>query len=105
ADYFQRSSSCISLYHVIPGLTRDPALRVHATHESLISPPMRLIAGFAELTNEVQHLYKPVLLWETNTNISPWKTGVRLPVCGQTGNRSGKSLQLWIARHRQSRGS
>jgi hypothetical protein len=56
--------------------------------------------GFPNFTNEVQHLYK-VLLWEKDTINLPLKSGVKLPDYVPRSVRSGKSLQLWIARHRQ----
>ena len=64
-------------------------------------PRTRESPGFPKFTNEVQHLIYEVLHWKENTNIFPWKSGVQLPVFMKTGNRFGKSRQLWIARHRQ----
>ena len=60
--------------------------------------------GFPKLTNEVQHLVK-VLSWESITDMSPLKKGVQLPAYKPRGGRSGRSQQLWIARHRQWLGS
>ena len=56
--------------------------------------------GFPRLANEVQHLAR-VLPWENITDMSPLKSDVRLPVYVPRGTRYGRSLQLWIARHRQ----
>jgi hypothetical protein len=56
--------------------------------------------GFPDFSNEVQHQFR-VLRWERNTTNSPWKNGVRLPAYKPKGARSGKSLQLWIARHHE----
>ena len=46
---------------------------------------------------------------QRQSKVSPWgtaisgsKSGVRLPAYSKRGPRSGKSLQVWIARHRQS---
>ena len=54
--------------------------------------------------NEVQHQLK-VLPWELNTARSPLKSGVKWPVFAPRDTRSGKSLQVWIAHHRQYLGS
>ena len=59
---------------------------------------------FPRFTNEWQHL-KMVLPWELNTARSPLKSGVKWPVFPPRDTRSGKSLQVWIARHRQYLGS
>ena len=56
--------------------------------------------GFPKFTNEVQHFIE-VLPWDSNTNRSPLKNGVKLPDYVPPDPRSGKSLQIWIARHRQ----
>ena len=56
------------------------------------------------LTNEVQHLVR-VLPWEIDIVTSPLKSGVRLPDYRPRAVRSGRSLQVWIARHRRSLGS
>ncbi len=61
-------------------------------------PP--LPSGFPKFTNEVQHFIE-VLPWDSNKNRSPLKNGVKLPDYVQPDPRSGKSLQIWIARHRQ----
>ena len=60
--------------------------------------------GFPRLTNEVQHLVR-VLPWEIDIVTSPLKSGVRLPDYRPRAVRSGRSLQVWIARHRRSLGS
>jgi len=52
-------------------------------------------------TNEVQHQMK-VLPWVDITASSASRSDARLPIFIKMGNRSAKSLQLWIARHRQS---
>src|SRR5882724_3092774 len=57
--------------------------------------------GSPELSNEVQHQIK-VLPWNENTTSFRWKTAVRLPRFVARGVRFGKSLQVWIARHRPS---
>ena len=62
------------------------------------------LPGFPKFTNEVQHQVK-VLSWETDIHRSPLKSGVRLPGYRPRGPRSGKSLQVWIARHRRLLGS
>ena len=54
--------------------------------------------------NEVQHHLK-VLPWELNTARSPLKSGVKWPVFAPRDTRSGNSLQVWIAHHRQYLGS
>ncbi len=59
---------------------------------------------FPKLTNEVHHLVR-VLSWESIMDMSPLKSGVRLPVYIPRGARSGRSLQVWFARHRQLLGS
>ena len=59
-------------------------------------------ARFAGFTNEVQHQIK-VLPWDTHR--SPLRNGVRLPAYVPRAPRSGKSLQVWIARHRRLLGS
>jgi hypothetical protein len=56
--------------------------------------------GSPKFTNEVQHLYK-VLLWDKDTINLTLKSGAKLPDYVPRNVRSGKSLQLWIARHRQ----
>src|SRR3546814_6622055 len=48
-----------------------------------------------EFTNEVQHLKQVVPCRDTVSCRS--RNAARLPVFMKTGNRSGKSLQLWIA--------
>ena len=60
--------------------------------------------GFAKLTNEVQQLVGMVP-WESCIDKSPLKRGVRLPDYKPRGARPGRSLQIWIARHRQLLGS
>lgn len=65
----------------------------------------RGFARFAKFTNEVQHPAKVLRLWEELIDSSRWKSDVRLPVFMEKVRRSGKLLQLWIARHRRSRGS
>jgi hypothetical protein len=62
------------------------------------------VHGSPEFTNEVQHPHE-VLPWETGTDSSILRSGARLPGFAKPGNRSGRSLQLWIARHRASLGS
>src|SRR5208337_2775123 len=57
-----------------------------------------------KFTNEVQQADKVVLPWEP-TDSCHWKSVVRLPGFMKPGNRVGKSLQLWIARHRRSAGN
>src|SRR5262245_52048924 len=58
--------------------------------------------GSPEFTNEVQHLLREVLPWDASTSSCHWTTDARLPVFKPMDKRSGKSLQLWIARHRPS---
>ena len=58
--------------------------------------------GFADFTNEVQHLLQGVLQCEGHIGTSAWRNAASLPSAAQPGNRSGKSRQLWIARHRAS---
>src|SRR4051794_20139688 len=58
--------------------------------------------GSPEFTNEVQHLLQGVLPWGVDTNNCHWTTAARLPSFKPPGARFGKSLQLWIARHRRS---
>ena len=60
--------------------------------------------GFPKFTNEVQHFIQ-VLLWDTNIRRSPLKSGVRFPDYIPRDKHSGKSLQVWIARHRLLLGS
>ena len=57
--------------------------------------------GGLKFTNEVQHPEK-VLPWDDDTNRSPLKSGVRFPVYERPAPRSGKLMQVWIARHRRS---
>jgi len=57
-----------------------------------------------EFTNEVQHSIT-VLSWESDIVNLPSKSGVRLPVYKPRAPRSGKSLQVWVARHRPLLGS
>ncbi len=64
-------------------------------------PPAR-DSGSPKFTNEVQHLLREVLQWGANTSSCHWRTDARLPDFRPTGARSGKSRQLWIARHRPS---
>ena len=61
-------------------------------------------SGRPKLTNEVQHRVK-VLSWESVMARSPLKSGVRLPAYKPRGGRSGRSLQIWVARHRPWLGS
>src|SRR5579864_7854395 len=61
--------------------------------------------GFADFTNEVQHLLSGVLRWDKHISISVWKNGARFPSVARLGSRSAKLRQLWIARHRASLGS
>ena len=56
-----------------------------------------------EFTNEVQHQIL-VLPWDRNTDIFHWKSAVSLPAYKARADRSGKLLQLWIARHQRSLG-
>src|SRR5229473_3414825 len=59
------------------------------------------IKGPPRLTNEVQHQVK-VLRWANIMTTLPWKSAARLPAFAKPANRSAKSRQLWIARHRAS---
>src|SRR3977135_832080 len=52
-----------------------------------------------EFTNEVQHQLK-VLQWANTMVTSRSKSGARLPSFTKPANRSARSRQLWIARHR-----
>ncbi|MGC2047926.1 MAG: hypothetical protein WA635_04870, partial [Gallionella sp.] len=54
-----------------------------------------------EFTNQVQHsnLFKEVLRWDKSIRNWEWRSGVKLPVGAEPGKRSGKSRQVWIARH------
>jgi len=73
------------------------------------------ICGFPKFTNEVQHQVK-VLSWETDIRRSPLKSGVSsdqwsrvsmqsdLPAYKPRVPRSGKSPQVWTARHLPSLG-
>jgi hypothetical protein len=61
--------------------------------------------GFHEFTNEMQHPVLGVLQWDDAFDTSIWNNAVRLPGAAKPGNRFGKSLQLWIARHRALLGS
>src|SRR5688572_8531558 len=57
--------------------------------------------GSPKFTNEVQHQTKVMVSpWEPNINSLASKTAARLPFYVPKGVRSGKSLQVWIARHR-----
>ncbi len=60
--------------------------------------------GFPKFTNEVQHQTK-VLPWGTAIRSLGLRNAVRLPAYVLRGARSGKSQQLWIARHRRLLGS
>ena len=68
------------------------------------APAPRPCPGFSKFTNEVQHQSR-VLAWEKHLRRSPWKSDVRLPVYVPRAPRSGKSQQVWIARHRRWLGS
>ena len=57
--------------------------------------------GSPEFSNQVQHLRK-VLGWDEDIDSSVLRRGSRLPVYRAKAARSGRSLQLWIARHRRS---
>jgi hypothetical protein len=48
----------------------------------------------------MQHPVLGVLQWDDAFDTSTWNNAVRLPDAAKPGNRSGKSRQLWIARHR-----
>ncbi|WP_258237992.1 NAD(P)-binding domain-containing protein [Pseudomonas aeruginosa] len=61
--------------------------------------------GSPEFTNEVQHFQLEVLPWGGLTSSSPWRSDARLPGFRPVAARSGKSRQLWIARHQRSLGS
>ena len=54
----------------------------------------------AEFTNEVQH--RQVLPWERSTHSSQSKSAAALPAFKSKAALSGRSLQIWIARHRRS---
>jgi len=58
-----------------------------------------------EFTNEVQHFLEEVLRWGGATSSFPWKIDARLPGFLPMAARSGKSRQLWIARHQRFLGS
>ena len=64
--------------------------------------PLPRPSGFAKFTNEVQHQSK-VLAWSTSRCLD--MSGFGLPTYKPQGRRSGKLLQLWIARHRRWLGS
>src|SRR5260370_5575778 len=57
------------------------------------------LKGPPEFTNEVQHQLK-VLQWANTMVTSRSKSGARLPSFTKPANRSARSRQLWIARHR-----
>jgi hypothetical protein len=61
--------------------------------------------GSPEFTNEVQHFQLEVLPWGGLTSSYPLKSGAILPDFRPVATRSGKSLQLWIARHQRFLGS
>ena len=61
-----------------------------------------MIAGFAKVSNEVQHPDK-VLAWDKGIISLRLRSGVELPSFMKLGNRTGKSRQVWIARHRALR--
>jgi PAS domain S-box-containing protein len=79
-------------------------VRDHAGYITVKSEPGRgttfhvFLHGSHRFTNEVQHQIM-VLPWDNITNKSALKNAVRLPVYTPRGARSGKSRQLWIARH------
>ncbi len=82
---------------------RDDADRQRATRVRKPAAP-RPRKPTSKFTNEVQHLVR-VLSWESIMDMSPLKSDVKLPVYKPRVDRSGKSLQVWIARHRQWLGS
>src|SRR5579883_2296080 len=61
--------------------------------------------GSPEFTNEVQHFQPEVLPWGGLTSSYPLRSDARLPDFRPVAARSGKSQQLWIARHQRSLGS
>ena len=63
------------------------------------------IQNCVDRVNEVQHLLEEVLPWDGATASFHWTTAARLPAFKKPGNRSGKSRQLWIARHRRFSGA
>src|ERR1700757_1034631 len=61
--------------------------------------------GSPEFTNEVQHFLEEVLPWGGVTSSYPLTIDARLPAFRPMAARSGKSRQLWIARHQRSLGN
>src|ERR1700747_2073761 len=66
---------------------------------------LRLWLWVPEFTNEVQHFLEEVLRCGGATSSFPWKIDARLPGFLPMATRSGKSRQLWIARHQQFLGN
>jgi hypothetical protein len=61
--------------------------------------------GSPEFTNEVQHFLLEELPWGGVTASFPLKIDARLPGFLPMAARSGKSRQLWIARHQRFLGN
>src|SRR5262249_62137661 len=94
-------ASCREQYDLVfaPSVTVSHA-RTSSAHSRGSGNPAK--NWVPEFTNEVQHLLREVLQWETNTTSSHWKSDARLPGFKPKDTRCGKLRQLWIARHRQS---
>src|SRR6478672_8613577 len=87
-------------FNVTPCPTSSPPRKRGA-----IATSNRLLDGFPDFTNEVQHLLAGVLRWDSHISTLDWTNGARLPSGARPGNRSGKSRRLWIARHQALLGS
>jgi hypothetical protein len=82
----------------------DVAQHADAHQKSRNGGPLHAFSDLPEFSNEVQHQIR-VLRWTDDMPSYRWKTAVRLPHFTPRGARSGKSHQLWIARHRLYPGS
>jgi len=68
-------------------------------HPTAVTPAPVQGAGSPEFSNEVQHLVR-VLEWDRDIDSSVLRRGSSLPGYVPRGSRSGRSLRVWIARHR-----
>src|SRR5690606_5883863 len=74
-------------------VSRDPYSAVYRKGTAYGSP---------EFTSEVQHICRGVLPWDAGIGSYRWTIDARLRVYIAAAPRSGRSRQLWIARHRRS---
>src|SRR6202035_3434366 len=104
-----RMAGCLKIkFDVVPGKRATRARPGNHNHRTMSLGEIETSSlrktkaggyGSPEFTNEVQHFLAEVLPWGGSTSSYPLMIDARLPVFRPMAARSGKSRQLWSARH------